>query len=730
VDINASAYGYEMNTQNFDIGVLQIPTALTMIGSTSMYVNDTISLALTYRDTRTDTPLDLDLLVIGWDGSYSLTAGTGGSYNLLLNSTGLHEGTFELDLEIIETGYTSISNQTDIVVNQVPTSVVTSLNRYVYENETITIIAQVNDIYHNVSVHWADVILALDGQNYTMIYDELGERYSITIWMNHEVFDARNHFGTIYMSALDCEESEAALVIDVRDKTDYVITIDSEPSAVTGSDFGVHVTVLEGGEPAGSVSVVVHAILTINDTQFEYTRSVRTNDEGLATASFSIPDGTTLVEFWAEIEGTGTIWYVSTSSLTVEAHPPSDIVALLVAFFTSPTGLFLLLAGLIVLAVIAGYTRKVKPGRLAARSALDQQLRTFRDLDAMQHFMAVYVNRGTCVFYHPFRSARIQADLISGFISAVTSVYGEISGEDGVQGTLEEIHYQGLRLNSYSGQYVLGILILEKEISQRLRDRLQFFIEMFENEYETHLKGWTGIVDCFDPEWIVSNLMTTFGYSWVVPHTIDDSVKMSGSEKKILGYIKASLGEKMEREFSISEYLQPISRMQKKSEAEILDMFLKMEDKGIITPISVHTILMRQGLGLSGVDDLVDEIAEITEEPKDAIPEEKTLDEEIEAPKKEKKRKGKKKKKKAKEPEPEPKPEPEVIPEPEEEVDPRDKFLEDVETLLKEEKPKEKKSVDTEVEVKPTPEEEPDERDKFLDDVESLLKKEKDEKKK
>ncbi|MHA1907880.1 MAG: hypothetical protein ACW98Y_11340 [Candidatus Thorarchaeota archaeon] len=683
-EINTSAYGYANKTQIIIIEVLEIPTSFDILGVDSMYVNDTITLRLTYTDTRTSTALLLDALIVGWDGSYLLSPGTGDAYDLVLNSSGLHMGSFDLDLQLIQIGYGSIINQTEITVLPVTTSIITAFSRQIYENETIVIVAALNDTYHNSWIHWATVTIELDDQNYTMLYDELNEEYYIEIWMDHEVFAARNHVATIFADALDSTSSLAPVVITVLDKTDYVLSIDSDPIVNTGTDLGVHITVLVGGNPEGLVSVRVHAILTLNETQTEEVVTVRTNDDGLATASFSIPEGTTLVEVWAEIIGTAESWYVSTSSISVTAQPPSDIFTLLVAFVLSPTGIFLLMIGLIVVAIVAGYTRKLKPSRLAARGVLDQQLRTFRDLDSMQHFMAVYVDRGTCVFYHPFRSARIQADLISGFISAVTSVYGEIKG-DGVQGTLEEIHYQGLRLNSYSGQYVLGILILEKEISTRLRGRLQFFVEMFENEYESHLKGWTGIVDCFDPEWIVSNLMATFGYSWVVPHTIDDSVKMTGTEKKIIGYVKASLGEKLEREFEISEYLQPIARMQKKSEAEALDIFLRMEDKGIIQPISVHTILLRQGLGLSGVDELVEEFADASEIVKDPIPEEPTLDEEVETAVEEPKTPKKKKKKKSEVETPKEEPK-EEEPEPEKEADPRDKFLEDVESLLKKEK--------------------------------------------
>ena len=175
--------------------------------------------------------------------------------------------------------------------------------------------------------------------------------------------------------------------------------------------------------------------------------------------------------------------------------------------------------------VAAGYNLGVKPKKRAARSYLENQLQMFVDLESLRHFMAIYLDRGTCVFYHPFTDERIQPDLISGFIAAITSVYGEIKG-DGVRGTLEEIQYHGLRLNSYSGEFIIGILILEGEMTPLLRERLQFFVELFENQYDQELDGWTGLIDCFDPEWVVSTLNSAFNYSWLLPHRFGPTQKV------------------------------------------------------------------------------------------------------------------------------------------------------------------------------------------------------------
>jgi DNA-binding Lrp family transcriptional regulator len=203
--------------------------------------------------------------------------------------------------------------------------------------------------------------------------------------------------------------------------------------------------------------------------------------------------------------------------------------------------------------------------------------------------------------------------LISGFIAAITSVYGEIKG-DGVRGTLEEIQYHGLRLNSYSGQYIIGILILEGEMTPLLRERLQFFVELFKNQYDNDLDGWTGLVDCFDPEWVVATLNSAFNYAWHLPHRFGPTQKVTKTDAKILDYIGAVRDER--NEFYIKNLLSPLAEMLEKSEAEVLDRLLLLQDRGIIVPIGIQTILQRQGLTLvNGRDDIMFEQPTTVDEP-------------------------------------------------------------------------------------------------------------------
>jgi hypothetical protein len=191
-----------------------------------------------------------------------------------------------------------------------------------------------------------------------------------------------------------------------------------------------------------------------------------------------------------------------------------------------------------------------------------------------------------------------------------------------------------------------------------LRERLQFFVELFENQYDHDLDGWTGVVDCFDPEWVVSTLNSAFNYSWHLPHRFGPTQKVSKEDAKILDYIGAVRDDRSE--FYIKNLLAPLAEMLDKTEPEVLDKLLLLEDKGIIVPIGIQTILQRQGLALV---DSADELpGPVDSEPVEEL--EYELEEEVE---------------------PEPTEEPPAKPEEGAEIDPMEAFVQDVESILEKE---------------------------------------------
>ncbi|MFW9843734.1 MAG: hypothetical protein ACFFEV_04095, partial [Candidatus Thorarchaeota archaeon] len=210
---------------------------------------------------------------------------------------------------------------------------------------------------------------------------------------------------------------------------------------------------------------------------------------------------------------------------------------------------------------------------------------------------------------------------------------------------------------------------------------LQFFVELFENQYDQELTEWNGLIDCFDSEWVVSTLNSAFNYSWLLAHKFGPTQKVAKTEAKILDYITAVRDDRSE--FYFRDLLSPLAEMFDVTEAAILDKLLALQDRGIIVPVSIQTILQRQGMGLANGEMSTVPI-ELPKEDEPEIPVEEIL------------------------PEPESEPEEETV-----EESAADDFVKEVESLMSEE-PEEKK-------------EELDPMEEFVQDVESLLTKEKEE---
>ncbi|MFX1606618.1 MAG: hypothetical protein ACFFDD_12015, partial [Promethearchaeota archaeon] len=600
---------------------------------------------------------------------YSLSGGSGGVYGFDIDPNQTR-GVESITVSVVRTGY--ITSQITLYLTvEATTSLTLSHAIAEWEEWFLIIEAEYLDTSDNSPIIDATVNITLDGTLYTLLYDNVSEVYVVNITL-----DVAPAIYTIdaQASALYAAHATDQSSLEVKAKEVLHIILEFAPRRVIAGQFmeirALLMSNLTDNVVPGFLIQFRISLFFANGTVIHYTdggMTDTTNTEGIATFGFDVPegqiDGLTATASYA---GSREYWDAETTESTgVEA----SIIALVFSFLTSDIGLMIVFSIALLGIVAAGYNRGVKPKKRAARRSLENQLHMFRDLESVQHFMAVYLDRGTCVFYHPFTEERIQPDLISGFIAAITSVYGEIKG-DGVRGTLEEIQYHGLRLNSYSGQYIIGILILEGEMTPLLRERLQFFVELFENQYDQDLDGWTGLVDCFDPEWVVSTLNSAFNYAWHLPHRFGPTQKVSKIDAKILDYIGAVRDERSE--FYIKNLLSPLAEMLEKSEADVLDRLLSLQDRGVIVPIGIQTILQRQGLALvDGTDEQMlgpppsVDVPAAVDEPVEELEFEDLVEEEVE--------------------------------EPEPEVDEMEAFVQDVESLLVEQAGKEEKKEDSEL---------------------------------
>ncbi|TFG30530.1 hypothetical protein EU528_08110 [Candidatus Thorarchaeota archaeon] len=696
VTIRASATGY---SQVQDIETLlvteDIPTltdSWTDSAASTDYATN-VNLQITVLDSS-GTPINGATLTANVFGTnLPMTFVAAGVYTITIvpqETRGVHI----VNVTIAEYGYAITSTFLNLTV-RATTNMDVDFTPSEYEQWNLTITVTYTDTIHSAAITNATVTVTIDGVEFNLEYDNDTEVYVREIVLD---FTPGIYTMTVVANAQYCNEATESPSLTIQAKSAVYLTLRTEgdPSA-EGQVLSVIATLLYNETDTGVSNEEIYFTFTINfangttEARNSPTQFDTTNTNGVATWNLEIPAGIIeSITITAEYRGSRVIW---DTNLTYEATvAPNLIVALLSFFFIEPIGQMIVLSMIVLGVVATAYNKRIKPKKRAARASLENQLQMFRDLETLRHFMAVYLDRGTCVFYHPFTDERIQPDLISGFIAAITSVYGEIKG-DGVRGTLEEIQYQGLRLNSYSGEFIIGILILEGEMTPLLKERLQFFIELFENQYDHELTDWNGLIDCFDSEWVVSTLNSAFNYSWLLAHKFGPTQKVPKTDARILDYISAVRDDR--NEFYFKDLLSPLAEMLDVSEAAVLDRLLALQDRGIIVPVSIQTILQRQGMGLANGE--IGEDTPLLELPKK---EELPIDE-SETPIEETSTESEVKQEPVEEPEP-----------PAEKTESVDDFVKEVESLMSVEPEEEKEELDP--------------MDEFVKDVESLLTKEKD----
>ncbi|MGQ4870687.1 MAG: hypothetical protein ACP6IT_02485, partial [Candidatus Thorarchaeota archaeon] len=125
-----------------------------------------------------------------------------------------------------------------------------------------------------------------------------------------------------------------------------------------------------------------------------------------------------------------------------------------------------------------------------------------------------------------------------------------------------------------------------------------------------------------------------FEYDMVVPHRLDTSKRVKGIDAKIIEVIRGHLDER--GEFRLHDVLDDVAEAIGKSKEEAFERLLRLRDSRVLVPISVSTVLTRQGLGIPGSEEegTAESTAETPEEAHEeetdtAAPEEEKTESEI-----------------------------------------------------------------------------------------------------
>jgi hypothetical protein len=254
-------------------------------------------------------------------------------------------------------------------------------------------------------------------------------------------------------------------------------------------------------------------------------------------------------------------------------------------FYIIIIGVVVALAG-----AIAGIQKGViAPKKREKERVLREVTTVFDDAINMEHILLIYKGTGTCIFFKSYGMEEIDPELISGFLTAVSSFGREMDSQE----ALNEIKYGDKMLLLADGEFIRVALVLEKSASIILRQHLKEFIDAFENKFTAELPKWKGQMNVFrDSGDIIDDVLNT---SIILPHVIDfDMAKIKALKapysKRVLK-IAQNLVEDSDRKFFFIATLlvEAVDRVGK-DKAQIFMGIKELRDAKILTPIQLAHI--------------------------------------------------------------------------------------------------------------------------------------------
>ncbi|MFX1296855.1 MAG: hypothetical protein ACFFD2_18610, partial [Promethearchaeota archaeon] len=112
-----------------------------------------------------------------------------------------------------------------------------------------------------------------------------------------------------------------------------------------------------------------------------------------------------------------------------------------------------------------------------------------RYLLQIRYLLIIHRKVGATLYHRQFGTWEIDTDLISGFLSAIQSFGKEIKSKDV---PIRKMAYKEFEILLNQGNFVFVALIVDGKTSKWHEEKLAEFTEVFEQEFEEHLKKWSG----------------------------------------------------------------------------------------------------------------------------------------------------------------------------------------------------------------------------------------------
>ncbi|MHA2123379.1 MAG: hypothetical protein ACW990_19445, partial [Promethearchaeota archaeon] len=343
---------------------------------------------------------------------------------------------------------------------------------------------------------------------------------------------------------------------------------------MTGSTFFSAKAFEPGVKPMKNVEIVFELLNTNNITIYETTAA--TNEEGIATASM-------------QFDNTGSGFFIRVSFVEGGIYTGAEVASGYIKVVSELT-LFMdnlmrylpyIIIGLVAVASVISvrYVRHARQKRVWAGEA-----KILDDLLKISYIMIIHKDVGVSIYDKQIASEGINADLISGFLHAISQFRTEI--KKGAVGKGFEMDYYDFKIVITDGDHIRVALILDGTPSVNLKESQTAFTEHFQRRFEANLKDFSGDITPFR---VADDLIEKyFNVTFVYPLQLGKHygvVKLKGLEKAL-----TEVAEQIQKErkfFFVSSLLNFGLAGRKASRDEIISAIISLKRKGLIIPVDL-----------------------------------------------------------------------------------------------------------------------------------------------
>jgi KaiC/GvpD/RAD55 family RecA-like ATPase len=440
------------------------PSLATNLPANGSYVHQTVSLSITSTDTN------FRRVALFIDGVNITSSAGAHSGNIAFNwdTGGINKDTTNLTVVGLDLAG-NLNKTTSLVhVDNTPPALRLSLptiGQYVGGNPTLNMLC--------TDAHLRNVTLLIDGiPMRTWTYGNPSYSWNTTIYS-----DGTHTLGLIgWDSAGNVNETALLTVyVDNTPPSTPELTYPNDDESFNSTTLGLP---LSWRASLDSGSGVAYYILQLDTSPSFDSNNLRTIS--LNTTSYPIPESQPLANgtwYWHvySVDSVGNVGSYSSArsfQVIVKLVPPPEGLPL--------TILIGLLGGIPALAILSSV---ILLRRRKARAETGEY--------STKSLMAAYIfsGDGRAMFSHAFKETKVEPQLVSGFLTAISEMMKEVVGGD--RRPLRTIERSDAKIIIEFGTTVTGALVA-KEASREYRRRLRAFVARFEDDYADKIPKWDG----------------------------------------------------------------------------------------------------------------------------------------------------------------------------------------------------------------------------------------------